>query len=119
MVERVDRNLTVVAHYGWRDWLIQRVTAVVMLVYTLFFLAVIVSLRDLDYDRWRTLWELSVMRFATIFFVLSALLHAWVGVRNIFMDYVKDTGLRLVLYVLVILTLVVYGVWAWQILWDM
>ena len=119
MVERVDRHLIVVAHYGWRDWLIQRVTAVVMLVYTLFFLAVLVSLPSLDYDRWRTLWELSVMRFATIFFVLSVLLHAWVGMRNIFMDYVKDTGLRLVLYVLVILTLVVYGVWAWQILWGM
>ena len=119
MVERVDRHVTVIAHYGWRDWLIQRVTAVVMLVYTLFFLAVIVSVRDLSYDRWHTLWELSVMRFATIFFVLSALLHAWVGVRNIFMDYVKDTGLRLVLYVLVIIALVLYGVWAWQILWGM
>jgi succinate dehydrogenase / fumarate reductase membrane anchor subunit len=42
-----------------------------------------------------------------------------VGVRNIFMDYVKDTGLRLVLYVLVILALVAYGVWAWQILWGL
>ena len=115
----VERHSIVIAHYGWRDWLLQRVTAVVMLVYTLFFLAVIVSVRGLDYDRWHTLWQLSVMRFATIFFVLSVLLHAWVGVRNIFMDYVKDTGLRLVLYVLVIIALVVYGVWAWQILWGM
>ena len=115
----VRRELTVVAHYGWRDWLIQRVTAVVMLVYTLFFLAVIIALPQLDYERWRVLWQLPVMRYATIFFVISALLHAWVGVRNIFMDYVKDTGLRLALYVLVILTLLGYGVWAWQILWDM
>ena len=115
----VERQLTAVAHYGWRDWLLQRVTAVVMLVYTLFLLAVLVSLPRIDYDHWRSLWDLSVMRYATIFFVLSVLLHAWVGVRNIFMDYVKDTGLRLVLYVLVILTLVAYGVWAWQILWGL
>ncbi len=115
----VERDLIVVAHYGWRGWLIQRVTAVVMLVYTLFFLAVIFGVRDFDYDRWHALWQLSVMRFATLFFVLSVLLHAWVGVRNIFMDYVKDSGLRLVLYVLVIIALVVYGVWAWQILWGM
>lgn len=119
MVDRAERYPTVVAHYGWRDWLIQRVSAVIMLFYTLFFLAVLVAMRDLDYDRWRALWALSVMRIATIFFVLSVLLHAWVGVRNIFMDYVKDTGLRLVLYVLVILTLVGYAVWAWQILWGM
>lgn len=115
----VERELTAVAHYGWRDWLLQRVTAVVMLVYTLFLLAVLVSLPRIDYDHWRSLWDLSVMRYATIFFVLSVLLHAWVGVRNIFMDYVKDTGLRLVLYVLVILALVGYGVWAWQILWGL
>ena len=115
----VERELTAVAHYGWRDWLLQRVTAVVMLVYTLFLLAVLVSLPRIDYDHWRSLWDLSVMRYATIFFVLSLLLHAWVGVRNIFMDYIKDTGLRLVLYVLVILALVAYGVWAWQILWGL
>ena len=115
----VNRELAAIAHYGWRDWLVQRVTAVVMLVYTLFVLAVIVSLPQLDYDHWRSLWELTVMRYATILFVVSVLLHAWVGVRNIFMDYVKDTGLRLVLYVLVILTLIAYGVWAWQILWGM
>jgi succinate dehydrogenase / fumarate reductase, membrane anchor subunit len=113
----VERELTAIAHYGWRDWLLQRVTAVVMLVYTLFFLAVIIALPRLDFERWRVLWQLPVMRYATIFFVISVLLHAWVGVRNIFMDYVKDTGLRLALYVLVILTLVAYGVWAWQILW--
>ena len=114
----VERELTAVAHYGWRDWLLQRVTAVVMLVYTLFLLAVLVSLPRIDYDHWRSLWDLSVMRYATIFFVVAALMHAWVGVRNILMDYVKDTGLRLVLYVLVILTLVAYAVWAWQILWG-
>ena len=114
----VGRELTVVAHYGWRDWLIQRVTAVVMLLYTLFFLAVLTQV-SVDYERWRALWSLSIMRYATIFFVVAALMHAWVGVRNIFMDYVKDTGLRLVLYVLVILTLIAYAVWAWQILWGL
>lgn len=114
----VERELTVIAHYGWRDWLLQRVTAVVMLVYTLFFLAVLVGMPRLDYDHWHALWGLAVMRYATLLFVLSALLHAWIGVRNIFMDYVKDTGLRLVLYVLVILTLVAYAMWAWQILWG-
>jgi succinate dehydrogenase / fumarate reductase membrane anchor subunit len=57
------------------------------------------------------------MRFGTVLFVLAVLLHAWVGVRNIFMDYIKSTGLRLMLYVLVILALVAYGVWVIQILW--
>jgi succinate dehydrogenase / fumarate reductase membrane anchor subunit len=106
------------AHYGSRDWLAQRVTAVLMLFYTLFLLAVISTLPARDYAHWRALWDVSIMRYATILFVFAVLVHAWVGVRNIFMDYVKDTGVRLVLYVLVILTLISYGVWALQILWG-
>jgi succinate dehydrogenase / fumarate reductase, membrane anchor subunit len=105
------------AHYGWRDWLLQRVTAVIMLVYLLFLLVTILRLHTFDYDSWKALWVRPAMRYGTVLFMLSALLHAWVGVRNIFMDYVKDTGVRLVLYVLVILTLVAYGVWTIQILW--
>jgi succinate dehydrogenase / fumarate reductase membrane anchor subunit len=113
----VGRDI-VIAHYGWRDWLIQRVTAVVMLIYTLFFLAVLAGLNRIDYEHWKALWSLPVMRYATLLFVVSLLLHAWVGVRNILMDYIKDTGLRLVLYVLVILTLFAYGMWSVQILWG-
>ena len=115
MVER--RDLTSVAHYGWRGWLTQRVTAVIMLLYTLFLVGVLISLPRIDFERWHALWNLTIVRYATIFFVLSALLHAWVGVRNIFMDYVKDTALRLFLHVLVIVTLTGYFIWAWQILW--
>ena len=66
----------------------QRVTAVVMVVYTLFFLSVLLGLPQVDYAHWKALWELPVMRYATVLFVVSVLLHAWVGVRNIFMDYV-------------------------------
>lgn len=106
------------AHYGLRDWLAQRVTAVVMLIYTLFFLAVLVSMARLDFDSWQALWRMQIMRYATVFFLVSLLYHAWVGVRNILMDYVKDLGVRLVLYVLVILTLIGYCVWMLQILWG-
>lgn len=115
----VKRETIEIAHFGWRDWLAQRVTAVVMLVYTLFFVAVIVALPERDYSHWRALWDLAVMRYATVLFVASVLLHAWIGMRNILMDYVKPTGVRLVLFVVVILALVVYGAWAWQIIWGM
>jgi succinate dehydrogenase / fumarate reductase membrane anchor subunit len=106
------------AHYGLRDWLAQRVTAVVMAVYTVLLVATLVSQPQLDYDHWKALWAFPVMRFATVLFVLNLLVHAWIGVRNIFMDYIKSTALRLVLYVVVILALVWYAVWAAQILWT-
>ena len=106
------------AHYGLRDWLAQRITAIVMLVYTLIIVMALMMLPKFDYWHWTALWQLSWLRYATLLFVLALLLHAWVGVRNMFMDYIKDSGLRLTLYVLVILALIAYGAWAVQILWG-
>ncbi|HSN41675.1 MAG TPA: succinate dehydrogenase, hydrophobic membrane anchor protein [Burkholderiales bacterium] len=106
------------AHYGLRGWLAQRVTAVVMAVYTFLFLALLAGTPALDYAHWKALWTMPVLRYATVLFLLGLLLHAWVGVRNIFMDYVKPTGLRLALYAVVILALVWYAAWAVQILWS-
>ena len=113
----VNRDV-VGAHYGLRDWLAQRVTAVVMLVYTLLVLMALVMLPKFDYWSWKALWQLPLMRYATVLFVVALLFHAWIGVRNIFMDYIKDAGVRLTLYVVVILALIVYGAWAVQIIWT-
>ncbi|MBI4203866.1 MAG: succinate dehydrogenase, hydrophobic membrane anchor protein [Betaproteobacteria bacterium] len=113
------RREVVGAHYGLRDWLAQRMTAVVMIVYTLLFLIVLASRLPLDYGDWKALWALPVMRYATALFVFSLLVHAWVGVREIFMDYIKPIGLRLTLYGVVILALVLYGLWSVEILWGM
>ncbi len=107
------------AHYGLRDWLAQRITAVAMAVYTFMILAVLVSLPQLDYWYWKALWELPLMRYSTLLCLLSLYLHAWIGVRNIFMDYIKDPGLRLTLYVIVIVALVWYAAWSVQILWGL
>ena len=106
------------AHYGLRDWLAQRVTAVVMALYSLLFVVTLVAAPQIDYTTWRMLFAPQWMKLATLLFLFSLYLHAWVGVRNIFMDYVKQSGLRLVLHVLTISWLVVCGLWSVQILWG-
>lgn len=105
------------AHYGLRGWMVQRVSAAVMVVYTLCALVVLAGTR-FDYAGWKALWATPSVRYATFAFVVSVLLHAWVGLRNVFMDYVHPTALRLALYIVVIVTLVIYGAWAVQILWG-
>ncbi|MCK9201076.1 MAG: succinate dehydrogenase, hydrophobic membrane anchor protein [Gallionella sp.] len=115
MVNRV----VVGAHYGLRDWLIQRVTAVVMAVYSLALGGWLMWQPYVDYDIWTALFSSQWMRIFTLLFLLSLLLHAWVGVRDVVMDYVKLAGVRLVIHVLVILTLIVYAIWSVQILWGM
>ena len=89
----VTRRQAVGAHYGLKDWLLQRVTAV----------------RDggvhaaaarrsslwnggLDYALWKALFAHGAFKLATFLFMVALLYHAWIGVRDIFMDYVKPVG---------------------------
>lgn len=106
------------AHYGLRDWLMQRITAVVMVFFTLFMAAFLLTHQSLQFDEWSNLFQNQPMRLASLLFLLSLYLHAWVGVRNILMDYVHQTALRLAAEVLVILVLIAYTAWSVQILWG-
>ena len=114
MVNRV----VVGAHYGLRDWLLQRITAIVMALYTLAFVAFVLAATPASYEDWRTAFAHPAVKISTFLFLMSAFFHAWVGVRDIFMDYVKPFALRLFLQVLVILALIVYALWAVQLLWS-
>ena len=111
------KRLVVGAHYGLRDWLAQRVTAVVMTAYILGLAVVIVCTKPAAYEAWRNLFAQGWMRIATLLFVFSLAWHAWVGVRDILMDYVKPTGVRLSLEILTLLLLAIYVGWTVQILW--
>ncbi len=115
MVSRVVTG----AHYGLRDWLIQRITAVLMAVYSAVLVAWLLLQPHLDYDIWTALFSGQPMRSFTLLFLLSVFYHAWIGVRDIVMDYVKPAGVRLAIHVVVILVLILYIIWAVQILWEM
>lgn len=112
-------RIVVGAHYGLRDWLGQRITAVVMAIYTLIFAASALSMPGMTYENWRGLFSGGFMRFATFLFFACLFYHAWVGVRDIFMDYIKPTGVRLLLHSFVMLALIGYLGWAAQILWRL
>ncbi len=106
------------ARYGLRDWLMQRITAVVMAVYLVALGAFLVTHQPLQYDDWRAFFECELVRLGTILFMMALFLHAWVGVRDIFMDYLKPVWLRLSAEVLTILALITYAAWSIQILWG-
>lgn len=115
MLERIVTG----AHYGLRDWLIQRITAVVMVLYTLGIAGYLLLQPVLDYNAWTLLFSSNVIRTFSLLFLLSVFYHAWIGVRDIVMDYVKPAAIRLFIHVMVILTLLLYVIWSVQILWGM
>ena len=114
----VVKRTVVGAHYGLGSWVAQRITAVVMVLYTLFLLAVFATRRGpMDYAAWKGLFSQGWMRVATLIFAVSLAWHAWVGMRDILMDYARPDSLRFALEVLSVLVIAVYLAWTVQILW--
>ena len=113
------RRESVGAHYGLSGWLMQRITAVVIAVYVLLLLGILLFKPGMDLAMWQGVFGRTSFKLATFAALVSVFLHAWVGMRDIVMDYIRPTGIRLTLEVLVIAALVVYTGWSFQILWGL
>ena len=114
-----SKRVVVGASYGMRDWLSQRVTAVLMAAFTLILLVQLLLPGPLGYDRWAGIFSAQWMKLLSLVVVLALAWHAWVGMRDIRMDYVKPVGARLGLQVLTIVWLLGCTAWAVQVLWRL
>ena len=115
-----SKRVVVGAHYGMRDWLSQRVTATLMAIFTVLLLAqLIFTSGPIGYDSWAGIFSSQWMKVLTLVLFLALGWHAWVGMRDIWMDYVKPAAIRLVMQVFTIVWLVGCMGWAIQVLWRL
>ncbi|MEI8155608.1 MAG: succinate dehydrogenase, hydrophobic membrane anchor protein [Burkholderiales bacterium] len=115
-----SKRIVVGAHYGLRDWLAQRVTGLLMALFTVILLAqVLFTKGPMGYDKWSGIFSSQWMKTLTFCVIVALLYHAWVGMREIFMDYIKPVYLRLALQVFSIVWLVGCAGWGIQVLWRL
>jgi succinate dehydrogenase / fumarate reductase, membrane anchor subunit len=114
-----SKRIVVGAHYGMRDWLSQRVTATLMALFTLAVIVQVLLPGEMGYDKWAGMFSQQWMKVLTFVVIVSLLIHVWVGMRDIWMDYVKPVAVRLVLQVFTIVWLVGCAGWAVQVLWRL
>ena len=107
------------AHYGLRDWLAQRITAVLMALFTLALIVQVLLPGEMGYDKWAGIFSRQWMKVLTFVVIVSLLYHVWVGMRDVWMDYVKPVGIKLALQVFTIVWLVGCAGWAIQVLWRL
>jgi succinate dehydrogenase / fumarate reductase membrane anchor subunit len=112
------KRLVVGAHYGLKEWIIQRVTAIVMVVFTIILLVDYCITGSATYEGWSALFANQFMKLLSLLALFSLFYHAWIGVRDIWMDYIKPVSIRLTLQVLTVLYLVACAAYAVQILWK-
>ncbi|MDR7306464.1 succinate dehydrogenase, hydrophobic membrane anchor protein [Rhodoferax saidenbachensis] len=115
-----SKRVVVGAHYGLRDWLAQRVTAMLMALFTLVVLAQVIFFKGpIGYDKWAGIFSSQWMKVLTFSVIVAMLYHVWVGIRDVWMDYVKPVSIRLSLQVFSIVWLVGCAGWAIQVLWRL
>lgn len=115
----VNRKLTR-AGYGLNSWLQQRITAIIMLVLVAVFL-IFIGLMAIKVDStigsWQALFQCAVFKIAIQLFFSAMFIHAWVGVRDLWMDYIQSTAVKLILYVLTIIWLLIGLIYSIKIIW--
>ncbi|WP_454904122.1 succinate dehydrogenase, hydrophobic membrane anchor protein [Variovorax gossypii] len=114
-----SKRIVVGAHYGLRDWLSQRITGGLMALFTIVLLAQLIFTRGpIGYDLWAGIFAEQWMKVLTFSVIVALLYHVWVGMRDVWMDYVQPVAIRLVLQIFTIVWLVGCAGWAIQVLWK-
>ena len=101
----------VIAHNGLSDWILQRATAVILVVYTLILIANLVVVELHGFASWKGLFESLWMKALSIAASISLIYHAWVGIRELWMDYIKPVGIKIGLQIFSIFWLLGCGIW--------
>ena len=101
----------VIAHNGLGDWVLQRATALILILYTVAFTGLVFFVDINGFDGWTGLFSSFWMRSLTILASVSLIYHAWVGIREIWIDYVQPIKIRVTLQILSIGWLLGCGVW--------
>lgn len=112
------KSVTSFSRDGLRDWLLQRVTALLLGVYAVVIVAYLVNHYPVDYADWSLLFKPVWMKIFSVLAVFSVLIHAWIGLWTVYTDYLKCAVVRLVMQVATIFGLFAIVVWALMIMWG-
>ncbi len=114
-----SKRVVVGAHYGLRDWMAQRVTAVLMALFTVALIVQVLLPGPMGYQRWSAIFSSQWMKLLTLVVIVALAYHVWVGIRDVLMDYVRPLGLRLALQVSTMVWLLACAGWSVQVLWRL
>lgn len=104
--------------HGSYEWMLQRMTAFVMTLYVVIMGGLLLVEQPWSYERWQTLFDDGSVKLATYLFLLSLLLHAWIGYKDVLADYVRPLGIRKGLKWVGGVTLLLQVIWSAQLLWG-
>lgn len=112
------KSVTSLGRSGLHDWMIQRITAVVLAVYVIYLSVFIFSTPYLQFAVWQELFAQTGFKIFSFIAIASLCFHAWIGLWIISTDYLKPLALRMIFQTSVILLCIAFLLWGAQILWS-
>lgn len=121
----LSASITSLSRNGVADWLLQRISAVVLAVYMIGLMGYLVFASDINYESWKALMTSTPMQLANSVVIISIIVHAWVGLWTVTTDYLtrrqlgqSGTAIRLTVQSLLMLSFLVLTVWGLFIIWG-
>jgi len=113
------KSVTSLGHSGLHDWMIQRLTAIILAAYVIYLAVFLFSTPHLEFSVWHALFAQTWFKIFSFLAIASLCFHAWVGLWIITTDYLKSVGLRLVSQLIVIVSCFAILLWGAHILWSL
>jgi succinate dehydrogenase / fumarate reductase membrane anchor subunit len=118
-------QVTSFSRNGVGDWYLQRMSSIIIAIYTVLLVGIIVMTPEWSFERWAGLFDSTLMKIATLLMILATCVHAWIGMWTIGTDYLRartmgpigDT-LRSAYQLICVLAILSYLIWGIQILWG-
>ena len=104
---------------GYRAWFIQRLSAVYLLGSLLFIVGFLFINPVVAFEDWRSHFNSPVTNILILLFFIAVMLHAWIGIRDVVIDYVHFAAARLFILILLWTSLMGMTIWVTYILFTL
>ncbi|BAH83339.1 succinate dehydrogenase, hydrophobic membrane anchor protein [Candidatus Ishikawella capsulata] len=111
-------SVTDLGRNGIQDWLILRITAILIMLYIFYILGFILISGKLTYDTWHNFFSLTFTKVFTLLTLFAVLLHGWIGIWQVLTDYIKYIALRLIGQVVIVIFLLACATYGTLIVWS-
>ncbi|GAL58831.1 MULTISPECIES: succinate dehydrogenase membrane anchor subunit [Enterobacteriaceae] len=111
-------NASALGRNGVHDFILVRATAIVLTLYIIYMVGFFAITGDVTYEAWTGFFSSAFTKVFTLLALVSTLIHTWIGMWQVFTDYVKSTALRLGLQLLTVVALLVYVIYGFVVVWG-
>lgn len=111
-------RLTSSTHTGLSEWLLQRTSAIYLGLFIIYVAIRLIFWPINDFEGWRSWFDSPMVRISWLLAFASLLVHAWIGIRSVFLDYLKPFQLRFIISMVFATGLIACGLWVIDILYG-